>query len=100
MENTVRVSYYNHFSEDAEHIEPSLVEATDNAEPTSRVLEGSEDHGYAEEWQEPAIMPDGRKCFRIYLFTEDEIINNEGESMEAENYPWDDEHVARIILAD
>jgi hypothetical protein len=88
------------FIDSIESIDPSAVEATGNAEPTSRVLNGSRDHGYAEEWSEPAVMPDGRKCSRIYLFTESEIVNDDGEPLEAENYPWDDGHVARILLAD
>lgn len=98
---TVQVSHYNHSDSANELIDPSVVEATgENAEPTSRVLDGSSDHGYAEEWQEPATLPDGRKCYRMYLFDESAIVDDDGEPMEAEDYPWDDEHVARILLAD
>jgi len=92
----VQVNYYNNTVDGSEMIDPALVTATDNAEPTSRVLSGSEDGGYAQEWQEPAIMPDGRKCNRMYLFTQDEIDAVE----DAEDLPWDDEHVVRIILID
>jgi hypothetical protein len=92
MTRTVQISFYNHDSATAERVDPSLVTSTGNAEPTSRVLEGSGDHGYAQEWAEPAQLPDGRKCLRMYLFTEDEIAD------EPEDYPWDDEHVARIKL--
>lgn len=88
------------FANSTESIDPSLVEATGNAEPTSRLLDGSQDHGFAEEWAESAVMPDGRKCSRIYLFESSEIVNDDGEPLEAENYPWDDAHVARILLAD
>lgn len=93
--NNVQVSYCNTSRKDAETIDAAKVESTGNAEPTSRVLNGSEDSGYAEEWQEPAVMPDGRKCLRSYLFTAEETTD-----LEAENYPWDDDHVKRIILID
>lgn len=99
-ERTVQISAYNHSDKSCERIAPSLVEPTGNAEPTSRVLDGSEDHGYAEEWAEPAALPDGRSCYRMYLFTKNEIVDDDGEPLEAENYPWDDDHVARIKVSD
>jgi len=43
-------------------------------------------------------MPDGRKCYRIYLFNEDEIKDDDGELLEADEYPFDHEHVQRIVL--
>lgn len=39
------------------------------AEPTNRVLE----HYIAAEYQEPAVMPDGRKCLKIYQFDMSEV---------------------------
>lgn len=90
----VPVGYSNTDAQSTEQVDQALVTATGNAEPTSRLLDGSSDHGYAEEWAEPAVMPDGRKCERMYLFTADEIAED------AENYPWDNEHVARIRLID
>ena len=39
------------------------------AEPTNRVLE----HYIAAEYQEPAVMPDGRKCLKIYQFDRSEV---------------------------
>lgn len=97
---TVQISYSNTSNPANELVEPSLTNGTGNAEPTSRVLDGSEDHGYAEEWAEPAVLPDGRKCSRMYLFDADEIVNDDGVPLEAENYPWDDAHVARILLSE
>jgi hypothetical protein len=94
----VQVGYSNSTIAGSEQIDPSLVNATGNAEPTGRLLDGSEDHGYAEEWQEPAVMPDGRRCSRMYLFEDDEIVDADGEPLLPEDYPWDDEHVSRIIL--
>ncbi|MDP3770850.1 MAG: hypothetical protein Q8R16_00950, partial [bacterium] len=78
---------------------PSLVQGTGDAYPTSRVLEGSSDHGYAEEWAEPAMLPDGTECYRMYLFADDEVIGEDGEPLEPDMLPWDDEHVARIKIA-
>ncbi len=68
-----------------------------NAAPTCRVLDGSCDHGSAEEWAEPGhIVIDGerRPAERIYLFDADEVADD------ADNYPWDTEHCARILLRD
>jgi len=100
MTRTVQISAYNHSDSSCEVIDPTLVEATGNAEPTGRLLDGSEDHGYAEEWAESAILPDGRTCQRMYLFAANEIIGDDGEPLEAEDYPWDDEHVMRIKTSD
>jgi hypothetical protein len=94
----VQVSHYNYREKDTEQIDPSLVAATEQAQPTARILDGSDDNGFAEEWQEPAVMPDGRKCYRVYLFNKDEITDEDGELLEADQYPFDHEHVRRIVL--
>jgi hypothetical protein len=96
----VSLTYNNENRSDDELIDPALVEPTGNAEPTSRVLDGSSDHGYAEEWQEPAVLPDGRECYRMYLFDDEDITGENGERLLAEDYPWDDEHVRRVLLVD
>jgi hypothetical protein len=97
----VQVSYCNHYEAFAETIDPVLViSAGMPAEPTFRLLEGSDDEGYAEEWQELASMPDGRRCMRIYLFCQDEIADVDGELLEPEFYPWNNDHVRRIKLLD
>lgn len=73
--------------------------STGAAEPTSRVLDGSDDHGYAEEWAEPgyvSIEGEKHEATRMYLFRDEELAEFE----EPENYPWDQEHVPRIILKD
>jgi len=62
-----------------------------NAEPTSRVLDGSCDHGYAQEWAEPGTIR-GCVCQLIYLFRESDCDHEE-----AEDYPWND-NMVRIIL--
>lgn len=66
------------------------IRSTGNAESTSRVLDGSADHGYAQEWLEPATLEDGRKGSIVYLFRDEDLLDPEGEEIvEAENYPWD-----------
>jgi len=93
----IPVQYYNGDNEPVAFIAFDEFNATDSAEPTSRVLNGSSDHGYAEEWAENGyIMLDGEKrpASRIYLFDESEI------SDDPENYPWDEKHAARILLGD
>ena len=100
MAHHVEISAYNHSDKANELIDPSRVTPTGNAEPTSRLLDGSEDHRYAEEWAEPATLPSGEKCYRMYLFRADEITSDDGEPMDPEDYPWDDDHVMRIKLLD
>jgi len=70
-----------------------FIASGENATPTSRVLDGSQDHGYAEEWQEEGTIC-GKSCRAIYLFDAEEV------DQDAENYPWDPDHIARIILDD
>jgi hypothetical protein len=92
----VYYGYGNSYTDAEGMIDPETVEpAGKNAYPTSRLLDGSQDHGYAQEWAEPATMPDGRPCLRIYLFDDDEVDHED-----AVDYPWDDEHVKRIELLD
>lgn len=72
---------------------------TDCAEPTSRVLDGSDDHGYDYEWAEPGyvtIEGEKREAACMYLFTAEELEEIE----DPENYPWDEKHVGRILLKD
>ena len=52
----------------------------------------------AEEWSEPCEIPGGQNAQMIYLFDEDDITNSDGEPLEAEFYPWDADHCARVIL--
>ena len=96
-EHLVQITSGNHDETHAELINPDSVEATDNAYPTSRLLDGSSDHGYAEEWAEPAVLPDGRDCTIMYLFDDDDIIDKFGEKIDAEFYPWDADHIRRIV---
>lgn len=70
------------------------------AQPTSRLLSGTNDHWAAEEWVADGTTPDGHKCQVFYLFSSDEIITEDGESLDADCYPWDAEHVSRVVLAD
>lgn len=96
----VPVTYDNSDSRPESYIDPSIVDATDAAFCTGRLLDGSSDHGYAQEWWEQATLPDGRNCFRVYLFDDDDLVDDNGEPLGYEDLPWDDEHVARIRLAD
>lgn len=64
------------------------------------MLDGSSDHGFIEEWAEPGILSDGRKVDVIYLFDEDDIVDSEGNVIAAEDYPWDHEHIRRVVVRD
>lgn len=101
MKKETKVSVYNLGGQLAGEINPDEIEYTnDPAQPTSRCLSGSNDHWAAEEWAQDAIMPDGRKCQVFYLFSADEIVDDDGNPLEAENYPWDADHISRVVLDD
>lgn len=73
----------------------SVFSSAGQAEPTSRLLDGS-DHGFAEEWAEPGhvtIAGERREARLMYLFAADEVADD------PEHYPWDADHVARIVLS-
>ncbi len=75
-------------------IDPAELVSTGNAHPSGRVLDGSEDHGYAEEWMEPCTYR-GMECMAVYLFDGDEVDHED-----AGDYPWDAKHIARVYLDD
>ena len=89
----VQITRGNYYDEGAEMIDPNLVRTTGQAFPTSRVLDGSSDHGYAQEWAEAGVLPDGRHCRVMFLFSEEEVGVEEQEDL-----PWDMDHVVRIVL--
>lgn len=71
----------------------------ENAVPTCRLLDGTNDFWAAEEWAEPVIAPDGRKATKYYLFAEEEITTEDGEGMLSEDYPFDAAHVSKIEIS-
>jgi hypothetical protein len=97
IECAIPVQYTNGDAKPEAFVAFGAFDATDNAEPSSRVLDGSIDHGFAEEWLEPGtVVIDGqaRPAVRVFLFDESDITE------QAEDYPWDAEHCARILLRD
>ena len=66
-----------------------------NAEPTSRLLEGSTSSWAAEEWVQDGKL-NGVDCRVLYLFKAEEITNSDGDSLEAEFYPWDFDHISWV----
>ena len=84
-------------------IETSLTaddyKATSQAEPTSRLLScDSEDHWAAQEWVEYGTIG-GKECTAYYLFSTDDITDDDGnEFEEADMYPWDNDHLVRIVI--
>jgi len=76
----------------------TTVKTTGQAEPTNRVLEPY----IAAEYQEPAVMPDGRKCLKIYQFDEDALREAQGNDNDTweESLPWNDEHVDHVVIYD
>ena len=82
-----------------ETVDIATVITTDQAESINRVFEESY---IAAEYQEPAVMPDGRKCLKIYQFDEDEVKDAQADDNDAweESLPWDDEHVDHVVIYD
>lgn len=76
----------------------TTIKTTGQAEPTNRVLEPY----IAAEYQEPAVMLDGRECLKIYQFDEDEVrdAQSDGNDTWEEDLPWDDEHVDHVVIYD
>ncbi len=70
----------------------------ENAVPTCRLLDGTNDFWAAEEWAEPVVAPDGRAATKYYLFEKKEITDDNGDGMLAEDYPFDAAHVSRIEI--
>lgn len=80
-------------------IDPDEVKPTGEAYPTGRLLDGSSDHGWDQEYFEPATLPDGRTCTRVYLFDDSDTQDDEGQPLQEEFYPWET-RLARIELAE
>ena len=96
---TIQITRLGNVEKAIGSIEYSEIRDIENAEPTSRVLDGSYDHGFAEEWSAPAkLFGTDAVGTVIYLFTESDITDDDGEPLDAEFYPWDEEHTARVIV--
>ena len=76
---------------------------TDMAFPTSRLLDGSSDSWADQEWYEPGVVEiddKAEKVMAVYLFEESQLVDDDGEPLEAYMYPWSPENVARFVLAE
>ena len=100
MTRTVETSAYDYADSRNARIDPALAETTGCAQLTRRYFEHSEATEYSEEWAEPAVLPTGEKVSRMYLFSPEEIVSEDGDHLDVEDYPWDDAHVVRIEIHD
>ena len=81
-----------------EVVDLSTITSSGNAEPTSRVLDGSSDHGYDQEWLEPATLADGRECSLVYLLDNEDFEDENGEAYDdLGNVDWLG-HLVRVRL--
>ena len=100
------LSYNENFDPKAEFIDVGQALATDK--PYLRTPFEDEDEttnpehfgALNEEWAEPAMLPDGRRCLRIYEFSEEDITDDNGARLEPDAYPWDESHVRHIKLVE
>jgi len=62
---------------------------TESAQPTSRLLDGSSDHGYAAEYIGYGTI-DGVPVKAVYLLDDEDMQDADGEELEEEgNFDWD-----------
>ena len=81
---------YSHYLGAFPTIDPDMVISTGvPAEAAGISLEG---RYYSNTWLEPAYLPDGQKCLKVYRFKDSEIY---GQAIA--EYPWDKDHVEIIF---
>ena len=81
-----------------ETVDVATIRTIGQATATNRIL----DPYVAAEYQEPAIMPDGRKCLKVYQFEERELRDAQANGNDAweEALPWDEGHVDHVVIYD
>jgi len=72
----------------------------DCAEPTNRLLSGTDDHWAEQEWVEPVFDPDGSPAKKYYLFSKKDIIDEDGNPIDSDDFAWDSNHVSKIEIED
>lgn len=74
------------------------LEVTDMAYATSRCLNGTDDFWASAEYIERMVdSTTGKRYDVVYLFEDADMTDADGEPLEEENYPWDDNHIARVF---
>jgi tRNA A37 threonylcarbamoyladenosine biosynthesis protein TsaE len=97
MTNSTRVNVIN--GNKGETVDITTVITAGQAELTNAIVEP---YNIVIEYQEPAVMPDGRKCLKIYHFDEYEIKDAQADDNDTweEDLPWNDAHVAHVVIYD
>jgi hypothetical protein len=72
----------------------AFVPNSQGAEPTNRVLPGASSAFDPQEWLERGTI-NGEPAQVFYIFDEEEA-----SSEDAEDYPWDEAHIDRIIIGE
>jgi hypothetical protein len=88
MKKTIEVREWNSYGKKIGTVKATAYTETDNAQPTSRLLDGSRDYGYKAEYVGNGIIKMGKKTIKvkaIYLFTSEEMDGVEDEG----NLPWE-----------
>jgi len=92
--------YSNNSHATGEFVELVAIKSNGIAECTSRVLDGSSDHGYDQEWLEPATLADGRECSLVYLLNNEDFEDENGDAYDdLSNVDWLG-HLVRVKLED
>jgi len=81
-----------------ETITINALDVVDMAYPTSRCLSGTDDFWASAEYIERMIdKKTGKRYDVVYLFEKADMTDADGEPIYEEDYPWDEEHVARVF---
>jgi len=79
-------------------IDAGKITMINQALPTSRLLDGSSDHGAYAEYTQPCTLPDGTEATAVYILQDEHVQGSDGEIMEDESqYDWDGA-LSRVIV--
>jgi hypothetical protein len=90
--------YYDNSTPTGETVDLSTITPNGNAFCSGRVLDGSSDHGYGQEWLESATLADGRECSLVYLLDNEDFEDENGEVYDDLSYVDWENHLVRVRL--
>ena len=94
MSREIRVIGHNSITS----IDAAKINMIDQALPTSRLLDGSSDHGAYAEYTQPCTLPDGTEATAVYILYDEHVQGADGDIMEDESqYDWDGA-LSRIVI--
>jgi len=83
-----------------ETVDIEALDVADMAEATSRCLSGTDDFWGVEYIERMIDKKTGKKYDIVYLFDEDDMMHMDNSPRDPEDYPWDEEHIARVFAVE